>query len=116
MTSPHWFARRGGWLDPRAPAVFARYCDVVTERLGNGIAWAVTLNEPNLPRLLSWSMELDVLVPPGTTATVVLPGEAPRRVRPAPSCASRAWRRAKRPARVSPCGPPSTRPQARHRD
>ena len=54
MTSPHWFARRGGWLDPRAPAVFARYCDVVTERLGDGIAWAVTLNEPNLPRLLSW--------------------------------------------------------------
>ena len=54
MTSPHWFARRGGWLDPQAPAVFARYCDVVTERLGDGIAWAVTLNEPNLPRLLSW--------------------------------------------------------------
>jgi len=54
MTSPHWFALRGGWLDPRAPAVFARYCDVVTERLGDGIAWAVTLNEPNLPRLLSW--------------------------------------------------------------
>jgi len=54
FTSPHWFARRGGWLDPRAPATFARYCDVVTERLGEGIAWALTLNEPNLPRLLSW--------------------------------------------------------------
>jgi len=54
FTSPHWFARRGGWLDPRAPALFARYCGVVTERLGDGIAWAVTLNEPNLPRLLSW--------------------------------------------------------------
>ena len=53
FTSPHWFARRGGWFDPRAPTVFARYCDVVTERLGDGIAWAVTLNEPNLPRLLS---------------------------------------------------------------
>jgi beta-glucosidase len=54
MTSPHWFAMRGGWLDPGAPAVFARYCDVVTEHLGGGVAWAVTLNEPNLPRLLSW--------------------------------------------------------------
>ena len=54
FTSPHWFARRGGWLDPQAPATFARYCDVVTERLGEGIAWALTLNEPNLPRLLSW--------------------------------------------------------------
>ncbi len=54
FTSPHWFARRGGWLHPRAPEVFARYCGVVTEHLGDGIAWAVTLNEPNLPRLLSW--------------------------------------------------------------
>ena len=40
FTSPHWFARRGGWLDPRAPEVFARYCGVVTEHLGDGIAWA----------------------------------------------------------------------------
>jgi beta-glucosidase len=54
FTSPHWFALRGGWLDPEAPASFARYCDLVTERLGDGIAWAVTRNEPNLPRLLSW--------------------------------------------------------------
>ena len=54
FTSPHWFARRGGWLDPQAPAVFARYCDVVTEQVADGIGWAVTLNEPNLPRLLSW--------------------------------------------------------------
>jgi beta-glucosidase len=54
FTSPHWFAKRGGWLDPGAPAAFARYCDVVTEHLGDGIAWAVTLNEPNLPHLLSW--------------------------------------------------------------
>src|SRR5690349_11533001 len=54
FTAPHWFARRGGWLDPEAPALFARYCDLVTEHLGEGAAWAVTLNEPNLPRLLSW--------------------------------------------------------------
>jgi beta-glucosidase len=54
FTAPHWFARRGGWLDPEAPALFARYCGLVTEHLGEGVAWAVTLNEPNLPRLLSW--------------------------------------------------------------
>jgi len=54
FTAPHWFAKRGGWLDPEAPAFFARYCDLVTEHLGESIAWAVTLNEPNLPRLLSW--------------------------------------------------------------
>ena len=38
FTSPHWFARRAGWLDAPAPAVFARYCDVVVERFGDGIA------------------------------------------------------------------------------
>ena len=54
FTAPHWFAKRGGWLDPEAPALFARYCDLVTEHLGESVAWAVTLNEPNLPRLLSW--------------------------------------------------------------
>ena len=54
FTAPHWFAKRGGWLDAEAPALFARYCGVVAEHLGDGPAWAVTLNEPNLPRLLSW--------------------------------------------------------------
>ena len=28
-TSPHWFAMRGAWLDPEAPALFARFCDRV---------------------------------------------------------------------------------------
>jgi beta-glucosidase len=54
FTCPHWFAMRGGWLDVDAPARFAAYCDVVTRRLGDRISHAVTLNEPDLPRLLSW--------------------------------------------------------------
>ncbi|MFY9927082.1 MAG: family 1 glycosylhydrolase [Streptosporangiaceae bacterium] len=54
FTAPHWFAAGGGWLDQRAPELFARYCGVVTEWLGDGVAWAVTLNEPDLPHLLSW--------------------------------------------------------------
>lgn len=54
FTSPHWFAMRGSWLDPAAPDLFARYCDVVMERFGDRIAIAVTMNEPNLTRLLSW--------------------------------------------------------------
>jgi beta-glucosidase len=53
FTAPHWFAARGSWLDPRAPELFARYCDLITERLGDGIAYAVTLNEPDLPALLA---------------------------------------------------------------
>lgn len=54
FTAPHWFARRSGWLDPAAPALFARYCDAVMRRFGDRIGIAVTLNEPNLPRLLTW--------------------------------------------------------------
>jgi beta-glucosidase len=54
FTCPHWFAMRGGWLAPDAAGWFARYCGTVMDRIGAGIAVAVTLNEPNLPRLLSW--------------------------------------------------------------
>jgi beta-glucosidase len=54
FTSPHWFAAEGGWLGPRSAELFARYCGWVTDRFGDRIAYAVTLNEPNLPRLLSW--------------------------------------------------------------
>ena len=54
FTAPHWFAKDGGWLDERSAARFARFCDVVMERFGDRIALAVTLNEPNLPRLLAW--------------------------------------------------------------
>jgi beta-glucosidase len=54
FTCPHWFAMRGGWLDSGAPRLFARYCDKLVERFGDRIAYAITLNEPNLTRLLSW--------------------------------------------------------------
>lgn len=54
FTCPHWFAARGGWLDPEAPERFARYCDRVAGRFGDRIAYAVTLNEPNLPHVLDW--------------------------------------------------------------
>ncbi|MBM2615937.1 glycoside hydrolase family 1 protein [Actinoplanes sp. LDG1-06] len=54
FTAPHWFAGRAGWLDPAAPALFARYCDRVMAAFGDLIEVAVTLNEPNLPRLLTW--------------------------------------------------------------
>ena len=31
FTAPHWFAKRGGWLDPQAPGLFAWYCGFVAE-------------------------------------------------------------------------------------
>ena len=54
FTSPHWFAKRGGWLDPESANLFARYCGVVMDRFGDRIAIAVTFNEPDLPEMLSW--------------------------------------------------------------
>jgi alpha-L-rhamnosidase len=55
---------------------------------GGGITWASARHiSPFGPIEVSWQLrdgafELDVLVPPGTTASVVLPGEAPRDARP----------------------------------
>ncbi len=54
FTAPHWFAARGGFLDDRAPDAFATYCARVTEAFGDRIAYAVTLNEPQLHRILAW--------------------------------------------------------------
>jgi beta-glucosidase len=55
FTAPHWFAARGAWLDDEAPELFARFCGVVTDRIGDRIAAAVTFNEPNLSPMLAWA-------------------------------------------------------------
>lgn len=52
FASPIWFSARGGWTNPDAPAIFARYCSKVAAQLAEGIGYAVTFNEPNLIRLL----------------------------------------------------------------
>lgn len=48
FTTPRWFAASGGWHNPDAPQIFARFCDRATRHLGDGIGCAVTLNEPNI--------------------------------------------------------------------
>ncbi len=55
FTSPHWFAKRGAWLDDESADLFARYCGVVMDRFGDRIALAVTFNEPDLPEMLTWA-------------------------------------------------------------
>ena len=62
FTSPHWFAARGAWLDEEAPELFARYCGVVMDRLGDRIRLAVTFNEPDLPEMLTWAGLPDFIV------------------------------------------------------
>jgi alpha-L-rhamnosidase len=60
----------------------------VRPRPGGGISWARARHiSPFGPIEVSWrlkgrSLELDLLVPPGTTATVILPGQPPRSAGP----------------------------------
>jgi len=52
FTTPHWFAAKGGWLNPGSAELFARFCEFVVQRIGAKLEYIVTLNEPNLPTLL----------------------------------------------------------------
>ena len=54
FTAPHWFAARGGFVADDAAGRFADYCGHVMAAFGDRISHAVTLNEPNLHRLLDW--------------------------------------------------------------
>ncbi len=57
FTLPLWFAKKGGFENPKAPEIFARYCGYVVERLaasakasasqgGIGAKFWMTINEP----------------------------------------------------------------------
>jgi beta-glucosidase len=52
MTSPRWFAAKGGWEVLANAELFARYCERATAHLGDLIGAACTLNEPNLGLML----------------------------------------------------------------
>jgi len=52
FTAPRWFSADGGWTNPEAPARFARFCSVAARHMAKDISHALTLNEPDLPRLL----------------------------------------------------------------
>jgi beta-glucosidase len=52
FTSPRWFAARGAWTKDDASDLFARFCDRAARHFAGGIDHAVTMNEPNLLRLL----------------------------------------------------------------
>jgi beta-glucosidase len=52
FTTPRWFAGAGGWRQPDAVALFARYAEKAAAHLGDLIGWAATLNEPNVITML----------------------------------------------------------------
>lgn len=59
FTAPRWFSAQGGWTNPEAPQLFARYCDRLARAIGADIGMAMTLNEPNLLLILK-----NILPPP----------------------------------------------------
>ncbi|WP_420384440.1 family 1 glycosylhydrolase [Novosphingobium sp.] len=61
-TTPIWFAAMGGWTNPQAPALFARFCEKAAQALAGGIGYALTLNEPNIMNVLK------VVLPPQAIA------------------------------------------------
>ncbi|WP_226635077.1 glycoside hydrolase family 1 protein [Novosphingobium profundi] len=52
FTTPIWFAAKGGWSSPEAVDLFARFCETAARHLTDGMAFATTLNEPNLVGML----------------------------------------------------------------
>lgn len=53
FSSPRWLMRFGGWLGEETPKLFAQYCQTVFEYMGELIPYVSTMNEVNLPLLLS---------------------------------------------------------------
>ncbi|WP_144097011.1 glycoside hydrolase family 1 protein [Croceicoccus sediminis] len=56
FTTPRWFAASGGFKQPDAPALFARYCTRVMEHMGDLVSNVVTINEANVCNLLAISL------------------------------------------------------------
>ena len=62
FTLPQWLADKGGWVLSNSVKAFARYVEVVAQRLSQDIRWWVTLNEPTV---LIYQGYLIGLWPPG---------------------------------------------------
>ncbi|WP_176593450.1 glycoside hydrolase family 1 protein [Sphingobium sp. EM0848] len=52
---PRWFAGHGHFQSADGADLFARFCDRAMRHLGDRIAYAVTLNEPNVSALLRFA-------------------------------------------------------------
>jgi beta-glucosidase len=63
---PRWFAWKGGWQNPTAPDLYARFCEKTTRHLGDLVGYASTFNEPDIPQLLNW------ISLPGTQGTSLI--------------------------------------------
>ena len=62
FTNPRWIADAGGWEEPGTAERFARFCGRVADALGDSMAAAITINEPNIVALLGYE---EGIFPPG---------------------------------------------------
>ena len=62
FTNPRWVSHLGGWEEPDNADRFAAFCGRTTERLGDLIGWACTINEPNIVATIGY---LAGMFPPG---------------------------------------------------
>jgi beta-glucosidase len=54
FTTPRWLASRGGWHAPDVADRFGEFCERAVTRLGDEIAIACTINEPNIVSLMGY--------------------------------------------------------------
>src|SRR3984957_6284420 len=59
FTAPLWFTRDGGWTEPGSVDRFARYCETAGRALGDLMLYACTINEANVPMMITAQREAD---------------------------------------------------------
>lgn len=64
FTTPRWLAAQGGWENPIVVDRFARFCERATAHLGDAMARACTINEPNIVTFVGYVLGF---FPPGKT-------------------------------------------------
>ena len=57
FTAPLWFTRDGGWEDGKSVDRFARFCETAGKALGDLVAYACTINEANIPIMVTMIRE-----------------------------------------------------------
>jgi len=75
FSMPRWFAIKGGWQNPAAADLYARFCEKATRHLGDLVDYASTFNEPDIPQLLNW---FDLPGKPGTSVIEMFQGSLAR--------------------------------------
>jgi beta-glucosidase len=55
FTAPLWFTKDGGWENAKSVDRFARYCERAGAALGDMIDYACTINEANIPMMITAS-------------------------------------------------------------